>query len=842
MRGVILFIMGVLAGVGAGTGTALAQAPVSLRAAIEDLRITFGERYAGGAGYLAKLDNLERRLKDAAPGEKPALDKELAVLAREALLANPLVSAQPIIFVQRAQYAPDHHNTETMFQTREINTEKFRGPGALKVLDLAGGDKVRTILEARDGIIRDPEVSFDGRRIVFSMRKDRKDDYHVYQINADGTGLRQLTFGAELTDIDPLYLASGQIVFTSTREPKYCGCNRHIMGNLFRMDADGANPHQIGKSTLHEGHAALLPDGRILYDRWEYVDRNFGDAQGLWTCNPDGTNHAVYWGNNTKCPGGILDAQPIPGTAGDQAVGVFVACHDRPWGALGLMDRRLGVDGRPPVLRTWPPATIDWVMKGDLDTYGRTSPKFEDPRPLGDPATGLGAGKYFLCSRQTGKGEEMAIHLVDVFGNDVEVHAEPPGCYDPMPLAARRAPPVVPDRINLARREGTFYVYNVYVGTGMERVKPGAAKSLRVVEVVEKRFWTHTEWGGQGVECPGVNWHDFNAKRILGTVPVEADGSAYFEVPSDRFVYFQLLDENGMMIQSMRSGTIVRPGETAGCVGCHESRLSSVPNDASEAIRKPARKLDPWHGPPRMFSYMQEVQPVFDKHCVKCHDFGGKGAAKLVLAGDRGLAFNQSYHELWTKPYLKVVGAGPADIQAPYSWGSHASPLIKHLREPGATKPDPEGFDRLVTWIDLNAPYYPAYSSVYPANLYGRSPLDGKQLARLSQLTGVAIGGHDGDTQVNLTRPELSRCLAKLADKSDPKYVEALAIIEAGKKRLAERPREDMPGWKLDGLDAEREARYQERAGIEAQVRQAILKGEKIYPYKSADGIKQALR
>ena len=835
MPRLILLLLAVLAALSAAPSRAAAQTPDTLRAAIQDLAATCGERYAGAAGYLAKLDNLERRLKDAPAAEKAALGAEFDALAREALLANPLVSGQPIVFVARPQYAPDHHNTETFFQTNEINTRSFRKNGALKTLDLGAGGKVTTLVEARDGMVRDPEVSFDGRRIVFSMRKNIDDNYHLYEVGADGTGLRQLTFGPDLADIDPLYLPDGRIVFTSTREPKYCGCNRHIMGNLFRMDADGANPHQIGKSTLHEGHASLLPDGRILYDRWEYVDRNFGDAQGLWTCNPDGTNHALYWGNNTRCPGGVIDAQVLPGAGGDQAMAVFVACHDRPWGALAIIDRRLGVDGRPPVLRTWPAATIDWVMKGDLDTYGRTSPKFEDPRPL--------SSKYFLCSRQTGKGEEMGIYLVDVFGNEVLVHAEPPGCFDSMPLGPRAVPPVIPDRVNFERREGTFYVYNVYMGSGMERVKPGAVKSLRVVEVVEKRFWTHTEWNGQGVECPGVNWHDFNAKRILGSVAVEADGSAYFEVPSDRFVYFQLLDDSGMMIQSMRSGTMLRPGETAGCVGCHEYRLSTVPTGGREALRRPPRPLEPWHGPPRMFSYTEEVQPVFDKSCMPCHDFGGKAAAKFVLAGDRGLAFNASYHELWTKPYLKVVGAGPAEVQPPYSWGAHASPFIKYILGGGTrARLSNEGFDRLVTWIDLNAPYYPAYSSVYPDNLYGRSPLNNAQLKRLRELTGVKIEGHDGDTQVNLTRPALSRCLAGFQDKSDPKYVEALAIIEAGKRMLAERPREDMPGFIIDGKDAQREARYQERARIEAQVRQAILKGEKVYPYKPAEPTKQAAR
>ncbi len=268
-----------------------------LRAAIRDLVAMFQARYPHGKEFLIRLDHI----RTAA---------EFESLRREALLANPLLRGQPLLFVVRRQYRPDHHNTATMFQTGEINTGSFQGPGAMKLLRFLPNPQgerdpftVTTLIDLPEGVVRDPEVSFDGQTILFAMRHDRADDYHLYEIHADGGKLRQLTHGSGISDIDPLYLPDGRILFTSTREPKYCMCNRHIMGNLFTMDADGTNLQQIGHSTLHEGHAALLPDGRVIYDRWEYVDRNFGNAQGLWTCNPDGTNHAIYYGNNTASPG-----------------------------------------------------------------------------------------------------------------------------------------------------------------------------------------------------------------------------------------------------------------------------------------------------------------------------------------------------------------------------------------------------------------------------------------------------------------------------------------------------------------------------------------------------------
>ena len=801
--------------------TRVQEGTQSLRLAIADLAETFGDHYPNGKAWLERLDALNREAATGGSADPAKLTEEIARLQREALVANPLVSGQPIVYVVRRQYRGDHHNTATMFQTGEINTGSFQGPGALKLLDPATG-KAKTLLDLPKGVARDLDVSFDGKRILFSMRRETKDDYHIYEVKADGTGLKQLTFGGGVSDIDPLYLPDGRIAFTSTREPKYCMCNRHIMGNLFRMDGDGANIHQIGRSTLHEGHGTLTPDGRILYDRWEYVDRNFGDAQGVWTCNPDGTNHAVYLMNNTRSPGAVLDSRVIPGT--ERMIATFSSCHDRPWGALAICDRRLGLDGKSPVLRTWPADAIKLVQVGNYDTYKRVKPKYEDPYPLSD--------KHFLAVRQV-RGEETGIVLLDTFGNEIVLHAEAPGCFDPMPLAPRPRPVTIPDRSHLAQATGAFYVYDVYQGTGMEKVERGSVKWLRVVESPEKRFWTRTAWNGSGTQAPGMAWDDFNNKRILGTVPVDPDGSAHFAVPADAFLYFQLLDENGMMVQSMRSGTIARPGETTGCVGCHDNRLGATPNHDKTAVSRPPDVLKPWHGPQRLFSYAAEVQPVFDKHCVSCHDFGKPGARKVVLAGDLTLAFNISYMELRRKRLVTVPGAGPAETMPPYAWGSHRSRLAEVLRKPPkqhqGLKLDAESFDRIVTWIDINAPYYASYASTYPGNLHGRSPLDNGQLGRLGKLTGQNLGSQSPVPRVTFNRPALSPCLTRIKDKASPQYQEALAIIEAGRRTLVATRREDMPDAKLVGVEAERQAKYERLARLEAEMRQAIVRGEKRY-------------
>jgi len=789
-----------------------------LRAAVGELAGRFGASYPA-AVLLERLDAAEAADDDAA----------LERLATEALVRrNPLVAGQPILFVTRKQYQPDHHNTETMFQTGEINTKKYDTEGAFKLLDAATG-AVTVLFEPGPGCtVRDPDVSFDGRSIVFSMRRGKDDDYHIYTIGADGKGLRQLTAAPGVSDIDPIWLPDGDILFSASREPKYCMCNRHIMCNLYRMEADGANIHQIGKSTLFEGHASLMPDGRVLYDRWEYVDRNFGDAQGLWVCYPDGTGHALYWGNNTTSPGGVIDARTL--SQAHLAIAVLGSCHDRPWGALGLIDRSKGVDGAAPILRTWPAAFIGRVKTGgqDFDSTVKLPVKYEDPFPLDD--------RHFLCARQTGRGEEMGIYYLDLHGNEVLVHVEPPGCYDPMPLRPRAAPPTHPRRRNFDAPDapGTFYVQNVAIGTHMQGVGPGTVKYLRVVESPEKRSWSARGWGGQGEQAPGMNWHNFENKRILGTVPVEADGSAYFEVPANTFVFFQALDENGMMVQSMRSGTYVQPGETYGCVGCHENRVGDIPpaGAAPRAMRRAADKLGGWYGPARLFSFQKEVQPVFDRHCVVCHDYGKKAGEKLNLAGDRDIVFCTSYVDLWTQGAITCVGGGPAEVQQAYSWGSHVSKLVKKMRAGHAkVELSAEELDRVITWVDINAPYYPCYESAYPQNPGGRSPLAEAEVKRLQELTGQAVAMSHGARQrsmLNFGRPEMSRILGGMPAEAEGRS-EALAIIAQGARRLTERPRADMEGFVPCETDLQRETRYQARLAQEREVYRAVRDGRKIY-------------
>ena len=299
-RTMMVLLAMMLCAVARGEGDA-----ASLRAMLRDLTETFGaEGFPEGAGLLARAEALGAEADEAA----------LGALRREAARANPLVRRAPIAFVARRQYAQDHHNTHTMFPSApgEVNDGAYRPGGAIRVWD-PRTDAVRTVEESAEGLFRDLECSHDATRLLYAFRPDAAGNSSIYERPVAGGEPRRLTRFPGADDMDPLYLSDGRIVFSSTRDPKYVMCNRHIAANLYRMEADGSNIVKIANSTLFERPTDLLPDGLILYDRWEYNDRDFGSAQGLWTVAPDGTRAVTYYGNNSPI-GAAIDGRAVPGS------------------------------------------------------------------------------------------------------------------------------------------------------------------------------------------------------------------------------------------------------------------------------------------------------------------------------------------------------------------------------------------------------------------------------------------------------------------------------------------------------------------------------------------------
>ncbi|MGD7652587.1 MAG: hypothetical protein ACQCXQ_05190 [Verrucomicrobiales bacterium] len=852
----------------------------SLRKAIVFLTETHGADYPGGAAYLKRLE-----------GISDADSEEYRELQREALLAHPHVAGYDWLVEVRDQYWGNHGPMNTLFQNGDLHGASgglgnWGSAGSrLEVISIGGGGKVerrKVLAEQAEGMLRDADVSYDGKRVLFSMRANKDDDYHLYEMDADGGNLRQLTFGPMVSDVDPVYLPDGRIAFSSTRDPKFCQCNRHISQNIFRMEADGANIEQISGNGLSDFHSSVMPDGRLLYSRWEYVDRHFGPSLGLWTSNPDGTLHALYMGNNAWSPGSMLDARVIPGT--DKVLCIYGACHDLPWGAMVVVDRSRGLEGPEPVLHIWPEEGRELISpddddynrdlkhRGAIDNFRKLATRYEDPYPVHDLEQGDGGGSFFVVSKAIGgriaphrnperEPVRMAVMLADVFGNEIVMYEpgdEQLGGYGAVPLAPRKTPRVIPDSVDYSKDHGTLYVNDVHLGDGdeMEEVKRGVIKWLRLIEAPPRQTYDERfGWGVDAQQVTAMNWNLTNNKRILGDVPVESDGSAYFKVPADRFVQIHALDGDKQMVQAMRSGTIVRPGETQGCVGCHENRVTvpQATNRVPLATRRPPSEIEPWLDTPsvdeaKTLNYLTDVQPVFDRHCVSCHDYGEPAGEVLNLAGDLSYPFNVSYMDLMSKsgprysgPEEKMVnfaGDGPPGVFAAYAWGSHRSKLVRVLKEGhhDVELPD-EAMQRITSWIDANAVYYGPYASYYP----GRNPMlaleDG--LRKYHMVIGDLAQGQKAKQHmlehghlINFTRPELSPALERIGDEEARAL--ALAYIREAGELLKQRPREDQtnseePRSEMDRFNV---ARLRSTKEEKACAVEAIRKGDRYYPYR----------
>ncbi|MBT4820753.1 MAG: hypothetical protein HON70_33905, partial [Lentisphaerae bacterium] len=385
-------------------------------------------------------------------------------------------------------------------------------------------------------------------------------------------------------------------------------CNRFVncwftqVAILYRCDADGGGIRPLSANIEHDNTPWMLPDGRLLYMRWEYVDRSRVRFHHLWTANPDGTGQMVYYGN--MHPGTVmLDAKPIPGSR--RVVASFSPGHGRKEhaGHITVVDPRNGPDDRGRAVRISREA--DW-----RDPYAFSEDCFMAARRR----------KLWVTN---GTGAAKAIYTLPPELKHLDVH-------EPRPLRPRKREHVIPSRMNASRTTGRLALADVTRGRNMAGVKRGEIKRLLILETLPKPV--NFSGSMEPISLGGT----FTLPRILGTVPVEPDGSAYMEVPALRSLFFVALDSNGLSVKRMQSFVSVMPGETVGCIGCHEERTEGPPVRASlMATRRAPSPIEPIEGMPDMFEFPRDIQPILDKHCVQCHN-DTQYAGKLLLTSDRG--------------------------------------------------------------------------------------------------------------------------------------------------------------------------------------------------------------
>jgi len=593
---------------------------------------------------------LKERLRSVGGDGRAGLDLYVATCQqrRAKRLRTVLAKSPKIVFTKHYNMGASHY-AYTEGQSDAQAERHFRPGGGLFLLEMNGTEgKVRTLVDAGQGVIRDPDVSYDGKRVLFAWKKsDRKDDYHLYEMEIASGKIRQLTSGLGYADYESCYLPNDNILFNSTRCVQIVDCWWTEVSNFYLCDKDGKYMRRIGFDQVHTNYPTVMDDGRVIYTRWDYNDRGQLYPQPLFQMNIDGTGQTEMYGNNSWFPTTIAHARGLPGSK--KIVAILTGHHSHQKGKLAIIDPTKGRQEAQGVQLIAPVRETKAVK---VDAYGQNGEAWQYPYPLND--------REFLVTYCPLPGSNrrypapFAIYYQDIDGRRELLTSDPKQpCSQPVPLAARTKPTLRPSQVDYRKKTGTYYVQDVYYGPGLKGIERGVVKTLRVVALEFRaagvgRNGNRGPAGGALVSTPvSVSNGTWDVKHVLGETPVYPDGSAMFTVPARTPVYFQLLDAKGYAVQSMRSWSTLQPGEKFSCTGCHEDKNEAPPGKQTQAMRQGAKALEPFYGPARGFSFVKEIQPILDKHCIKCHNDRSKvirvsaprkGGRKVSKARPKGAA------------------------------------------------------------------------------------------------------------------------------------------------------------------------------------------------------------
>ncbi len=659
---------------------------------------------------------------------------EAAMLRRELRLKRLRQTAPKIVFVKRHDIRPSFiAYTEGLSDARQ--ERNFTPGSALCLLDLSAGKaEVRELLPDRWGVIRDPDVSYDADALLIAWKKStRNDDYHLYELDADGKHVRQLTFGLGVADYEGVYLPDDTIAFASSRVEQSVPCWYTEVSNLYKMNRNGSFIRRLAVDQVHAWHPQPTDDGRIVYSRWDYNDRAQVFPQALFQMNLDGTGQAALYGANSWFPTSLLHARQVPGT--QRFLAVASGHHTWQQGKVVEIDPNLGRNEGEGMAFVAPRRQHPYER---VDAAMQQREVFAYPYPLGDEEFIASWAGPDRVGKNRGYHEHFDLYWFDYAGarewlaGDDEL-----SCLSAIPLRPRPRGHVRPDTVDYDAREGAFYVEDVYAGGGMRGVARGEADRLRVVELRYRAAsvgcnLNHGPGGGALTSSPiSTGLGAWDVKAIVGETPIQPDGSAFFLTPAMKSLYFQVLNRKGEAIQTMRSWDTVQPGEVKSCVGCHSYDQNTAPPISARptmALRKGKARLESfatgWTG----FDFDAHVQPILDAKCVNCHN--GSDPRRMDLRGNLAdhdpLALRK-----WTRAYLSLTASrltarpdvmwlgnpdGPwvrwinkmsqVTPLPPYSSGAAVSPLMKLLRNGHRdAKLTDEDLRILAAWIDLLVPF-----------------------------------------------------------------------------------------------------------------------------------------
>ena len=744
--------------------------------------LQFVQRSARRPKMAEKLEALEKRCAESAVVGTSSAARDLFAqavdLRRRIIFSHPALDFDRLLFTKR----PPASICAPGDSYYGLNNEA--GPGLVTLDDWKADQPSETLLlegNLPPGCSMHPDLSFDGKRIVFSYadhtRPRELRQFFLYEIGIDGTGLRQITgtdddplVGADnrmtvlAEDYDPCYLPDGGFAFISTRNQGGVRC--HTGGRycptflLYRCDADGARIRQLSFGEANEWDPMVMPDGQILWMRWDYINRPVIPTFGLWTTRPDGTLAAHYFGNYTPNPCKICQPRPVPGS--HKIVATTAGHHTIQAGSLILIDRQIAEDGLEAITRLTPEATFPESEPDTPVSFTTPFPLSEDlflaafcPDPL--PASMAHYPRY----------NAYGIYLVDTLGGRELVYRDPEmSCFAPMPVRPRTMPPSLPSLLpeTSTDAKGVFHIQNVYQST--QDIPRGTIRHLRVNEIIPQPTQ----------RVPYSSAVTFEVlKRVVGTVPVDESGSVAFEAPAGVPLQFQALDEDGMAVMSMRTFTYLQPGETASCVGCHEPRTSSPMFQPSPVTAPVVMKLEPPAGPryPGGFSFAKTVQPVLDRYCIDCHGLretaGGIDLVGTINANEGNIA-NSFRQLLSSTAYASLTRDGRLVKIAQYggeTWYSRPKDYFAHggklaellLKGHADIKLDSQSRQRIIDWLDLNAQCYGSYS--FNKDEWRRPDPEGEEALRahIRQRFGDELASQPLAALVNVALPDESRIL-----------------------------------------------------------------------------------
>ncbi|MDR3233196.1 MAG: SUMF1/EgtB/PvdO family nonheme iron enzyme [Planctomycetaceae bacterium] len=722
--------------------------PNSLKLAIEDLGRKFPAEY-DSQKYLVRYEQLLNELNTASTQGETEQEKYLDVVKRfnvfrrEALLANPLMKFEKLLF-RRAQNAGLTNN----WISNAARGKGHYGNALATVNPRDAQGEAKTIIEnPNNSFVGDVSLHWDADKMLVTALNSQDRTWQVHELKLDGEGgLKQITVspGNDVDNVEGCYSPDGATLFISTANMMGVPCidGSSTVGNIYRLETDGKTVRQLTFEQDQDWCPVCLPNGRILYLRWEYIDTPHYFTRLLFHMNPDGTNQVEYYGSNSFWPNSLFYARNIPGSSTKFAAIVSGHHGVSRMGELVLFDIEKGRQETQGVIQRIPGygQPVEAKIKDTL--VDGSWPKFLFPAPLDE--------NYLIVSASLAPGTPWSLYLVDTFDNMLELRSEPGyGLFEATPVIKRPHPAAQQNRVDAARKDSNVFVTDVYFGNGLKDVPKGTVKKFRVFafNYGYRGIGSHNYFGMES--C-------WDARRILGEVPVYEDGSASFVIPANTPLAIQPLDANGSAVQLMRTWFVGMPGENQSCNGCHDSQNTASPNRNGAAARKRPSVIEPFLGPERPFSYKYEVQPVLDRYCAGCHK-GAEGQELRPNFADTSPGqggFSKSYHALHR--FVRRPGPeGDYHMYPPMEYHTSTSELFQMLEKGHyGVKMDADSMRKLYTWVDLNVPYFGTWIEI--AERMNRKNVSGtaKRAAELRNLYAGIDFNPEADAYKDVPLPQ----------------------------------------------------------------------------------------